>query len=153
MSPLRQLARDDQDLTQILPLLHAAFASMEGRINPPSSLHSLTFDGLQEQADKAEVWAIGAPPCACMILTLRPDTLYLGKLAVAPDHRGQGHARALLSHAHDRARALGRGGITLETRIELTENQRFFSHLGFEKIAETSHPGFEAITGVTFRKT
>ena len=56
MTPRR--VASSEDMTPILELLHRAFASMEGRIDPPSSLHRLTVDGIAEQARVGEVWVI-----------------------------------------------------------------------------------------------
>jgi ribosomal protein S18 acetylase RimI-like enzyme len=138
-----------QDLHEVHKLLTAAFAFMEGRIDPPSSLGRLNPQGLAEQG---EVWVIGMPPVACMVLTARPDTLYLGRLAVAEAARGQGLARALVEAALARARVLGRPHVTLQTRVELVENHATFRRLGFVEVARTAHPGFDRPTSITFRR-
>jgi ribosomal protein S18 acetylase RimI-like enzyme len=151
LSPHR-LHPDDPDLAAILPLLQRCFSYMEGRIDPPSSLHRLTPDSLADQARMGEIWVIGAPPKACVFLTPEPNTLYLGKLAVAPEMRGLGLARILVSLALDRARALGLPKVTLKTRIELTENHAAFRAMGFRKLAEEAHPGYDRPTTVIFEQ-
>ena len=79
-------------MAPVLALLRTAFAGMEGRIDPPSSLHQLTEDGIAEQARIGEVWVIGNE--ACVFLTPRPEAdppeLYLGKLAVPPGRATSG---------------------------------------------------------------
>ncbi len=94
------------DWHALLRLIQTAFADMEGRIDPPSSMHHLTEAAIADQARTAEVWAIGTPPAACMFLTPRDGNLYIGKLAVARARRGKGLARALMTAAENRARAL-----------------------------------------------
>jgi len=84
-----RLTANDATLAQVLTLIHDCFAGMEGRISPPSSVHDLTLARLKALTSTAEVWRIGAPPIACVILTPRENTLYIGKMAVHPTHRGQ----------------------------------------------------------------
>lgn len=148
-----QLATDPTLWPAILSLLHSEFAYMEGRINPPSSLHSLTPEALTRQTETGEIWVIGAPPVACVFLTPKHGALYIGKLAVAAQHRGQGHARALIDLAEDRARALHLPALELQTRIELTENHATFRALGFHEVARTAHPGHDRPTSITFRRS
>jgi GNAT superfamily N-acetyltransferase len=133
----------------ILSLLQAAFAGMEGRIDPPSSLQGLTVAGLFAAG---EVWAMGVPPVACVILTPRAEALYLGKLAVDIGHRGQGLARRLVTLAEARARGLGLGMLELQTRVELVENQQVFERMGFQEAARTAHAGYARPTSITYRK-
>lgn len=137
------------DWSALLALIQAEFAFMDGRIDPPSSMHRLTAESL---AAAPEVWAIGTPPVACIVLTPRPEALYLGKLAVARSARGQGLARALIDQAEVRARALGLPALELQTRVELTENHSVFRALGFAETGRTAHPGFTRPTSVTFRR-
>lgn len=136
----------------ILALLGAEFASMTGRIDPPSSLHHLTPEALTQHSHSGEIWVIGSPPVACLFLTPKPQALYLGKLAVAASHRGRGLARQLVDLAETRARAHGLPALELQTRVELTENHATFRALGFTETGRTAHPGFDRPTSVTFRK-
>lgn len=145
-----RLVMSESDLAAVLRLIQAEFAFMDGRIDPPSSMHRLTTEDL---AAAAEVWAIGRPAIACMVLTPREDALYLGKLAVARDQRGRGLARRLADHACARARALGLPALELQTRVELVENQATFRALGFAETGRTAHPGFDRPTSITFRKS
>ena len=144
----RRMTTDD-DFTAILALITRAFAGMHTRIAPPSSLVTLTVESLQTGG---EVWAIGTPPIACMILTPHPDHLYLGKLAVDPAHQGRGLARTLIAQAETRARALGLPRLQLLTRVELTENHRTFTQLGFAQTATFTHSGYTSPTALTFTK-
>ncbi|WP_282182305.1 GNAT family N-acetyltransferase [Aliiroseovarius marinus] len=152
MTP-RQL-RSGEDMAPVLVLLRTAFAGMEGRIDPPSSLHHLTEEGIAKQARTGEVWVICEQ--ACIFLTPRPDAdppeLYLGKLAVHPSAQRQGLARALIHLAEQRALALGLTVLRLKTRVELVENYRTFERLGFSKFAAQSHPGFDRPTSFEFSK-
>ena len=140
------------DWPAILALLKAEFAYMDGRIDPPSSLHDLTPEALSDQAARGEIWVIGRPPLASIFLTPKPQALYLGKLAVAADHRGQGLARQLVDLAETRARALNLPALELQTRVELTGNHATFRALGFVETGRTAHQGYDRPTSVTFRR-
>lgn len=138
----------DPALPDVLSLIRAAFAGMDGRVSPPSSVHRLTRADLD--ATTCEVWAIGTPPVACVVLTPLADTLYLGKLAVAPAARRHGAARALVETAVMRALALGLSSVTAQVRIALTQNQIAFARMGFVEVARTAHSGFDRPTSITY---
>ncbi|MDO8882364.1 MAG: GNAT family N-acetyltransferase [Pseudotabrizicola sp.] len=145
-------AQAPYDWSVILRLIQTEFASMEGRIDPPSSMHALTSDAIAGQAQTGEVWVIGAPPVACLFLTVKPQALYLGKLAVAGSRRGRGLARVLIDTAAARARALGLPILELKTRIELVENHAAFRAMGFAEVGRGSHPGYDRPTTLIFQR-
>ena len=150
---MRRLGPDD-DFAALHALLAVAFAYMEGRIDPPSSLTRMTAETLSTEAREKEIWVIedGARTIACMILTPHVDTLYLGKLATDPARRREGLARRMFAQAEMRAKALGLPSITLQARVELTENHATFAAMGFEKTDETAHEGYARPTSYTFTK-
>ena len=150
MTPYRATA--PFDWAAILHLIQTEFASMRGRIDPPSSMQRLTEADIAAKAESGEVWVVGSPPVACMFLTLQQDSLYLGKLAVSATHRGKGLARALIDVAETRAKALGLAAVELETRVELLENHAAFRALGFVEVGRSAHPGFAQPTSIRFRK-
>ena len=149
----RAVLPNDPHLAHTLGLIQAAFASMTARIDPPSSIHRLTMADLQLYAQNGALWVIGAPPVAAVIAKPHPDALYIGKLAVAETHRGQGAARALITEMARQARNLGKTKLRLETRIELVENHITFAALGFVKTSETAHPGYTRATAITMERT
>ena len=146
-APRRLTAADDP--APVHALLVAAFGYMDGVIDPPSSLRDLRPADLV--TGPGTCWVLGDPPRACVVLTPRADTLYLGKLAVAAEARGQGLARRLVDHARAQARALGLPSVTLQTRVELTGNHAAFRALGFAEVGRTAHPGYDRPTSITFR--
>jgi ribosomal protein S18 acetylase RimI-like enzyme len=149
MTPM--LATDPALWPAVLHLLHGAFAYMEGRIDPPSSLRDLTPEALTRQAEVGEIWVIGAP-VACVFLTPKLGALYVGKLAVAEASRGQGLARRLIDVAEGRARERGLPTLELQTRVELVENQAAFRAMGFQEVGRTAHPGYDRPTSITYRR-
>ena len=147
-------ATGDYDWAAVLRLIRDAFAYMEGRIEPPSSMHRLSVDDLAESARNGEVWVMeeAGAPVACMVLTSKPGRLYLGRLAVAAGHRGHGLSRRLVETAETRAAALGFDVLELQSRIELVENHAVFAAMGFRNTAETRHAGYDRATSLTFQK-
>ncbi|MGD1878155.1 MAG: GNAT family N-acetyltransferase [Kiloniellaceae bacterium] len=155
-APLHIVARPEgfDDWDGLLALLRESFAYMDGRIDPPSSLHS--FDAAKLAAKSAEeelvLAYVGGALAGCLFAAPRGDALYLGKIAVRPDLRGRGIARRRFETAEALARARGIIVLELQVRIELTENHRTFMALGFVKTGEGSHPGYTRATDVNFRK-
>lgn len=141
-----------EDMAPIHALLRSEFAYMDGVIDPPSSMNRMTPADLAAEAARAELWAVEGP-LACMILTDKGDTLYLGKLAVQRDWRGAGLARVMVARAAERARELGRASVTLQTRVELTQNHATFQRLGFVETGRSAHPGHARPTSITFQLT
>lgn len=153
MSVRIRLATADEDWAAIHSLLTEAFAFMEGRIDPPSSLGKLDPAGLAGKAAQEIVLIAEAPELAgCLFARAEPDRLYLGKLAVRPARQGLGIGRALIAAAEREAIRLGLAELELQTRIELSENHAAFTALGFQRVGETAHPGFDRPTSVTMRK-
>lgn len=88
-----------------------------------------------------------------MILSDNADALYLGKLAVAVEMRGQGLARRLVGLALERARVRGKLHLELKVRIELVENQLAFEALGFTRVRSEAHAGFDRPTSIVMRRS
>lgn len=141
------------DWQGLLDLILTSFASMEGRIDPPSSAHQLTCDALRDKAQRDYLWVAGASPLlGCMFLTAQPDALYIGKLAIAPQAQGRGLGRAFVTAAQAQARQLSLPRLRLETRIELVENHAAFAAMGFTQTACKAHPGYDRATSITMEK-
>ena len=151
LQPVRH-APSDSALADVLDLIRESFAYMDGRIDPPSSMHLLSLEDVARLCKTGEVWSLGSPPLACVFLTPEADKLYLGKLAVSAGQRRQGLAGQLVELAADRARALGLPALELQTRVELTENHATFARLGFVTTGETAHPGYDRPTSITMRR-
>ena len=147
-----RITANDPNLPAVHALIRRAFAYMDGVVDPPSSMHLMTLQSLKHQTKTSEIWALGKPPRACVILTPQSDTLYLGKLACDARDQGRGYARCLVDFACERARALHLPSVTLQTRIELTTNHAIFKTLGFSEIARTRHAGYDRDTSITFRR-
>lgn len=146
--------RGFDDWPALLALLREAFAFMDGRIDPPSSLARLDADGLRAKARDEHLIVATEDDrlVGCVFAAPRAEALYVGKLAVVADRRGRGIARALLLAANAVARRHGLGTLELQTRVELVENHRTFAALGLRTVAETAHPGYDRPTSVTMHR-
>lgn len=142
------------DWAGLLALLRSAYAYMDSRIDPPSSLRRMDVAQLEEKArEETLILALeGQRVVGCAFASLRENCVYVGKLAVDATVRRRGVARRIMEAAEALARAHGRPCVELETRIELTENHETFAALGFAKVAESAHPGFDRPTSITMRK-
>ena len=139
---------------ELLALILAAFASMNGRIDPPSSALKLTPVTLADKARSEIAYAAieGETLSGCVFLRPEEGCLYIGKLAIAPVSQGRGIGRRLLAVAEQTARDRALPSLRLETRIELVENHDVFARWGFEKTGENAHPGFTRTTSIEMRK-
>jgi ribosomal protein S18 acetylase RimI-like enzyme len=138
----------------LLALIRTAFAPMDGVIDPPSSAHRLTPETLRAKA-RSEIGFLalaGDTVVGCAFIAEKADHFYLGKLAVLPAHQGLGVGKRLLEAAERHAVHAGKPLMELQTRVELTGNQRTFRALGFVETGRTAHPGFDRPTSVTMQK-
>jgi len=140
--------------TELLQLLQDAFAFMEERIDPPSSVHRLTATSLAAKSQEEALFLAtdGDEVVGCVFASRQRDSLYVGKLAVRKDRQRHGIGRRLMDAAEEHARDSGLRYLELDTRMELTENHETFAAMGFIKIAEHAHEGYNRPTFITMRK-
>ena len=151
---IRRIDQSYSHYEELLALIMASFAYMDGIIDPPSSAHRLTSASLKDKA-KDEIGLIAELDgnlVGCAFLRLEPDFLYLGKLAVAAEAQGKGIGGRLLMESETIAQELGKQAMRLETRIELTGNHRRFGAWGFTRTAERSHAGYDRPTYIEMQK-
>lgn len=154
---MTDIVRLDQDFTRwedLLALVLETFASMDGVIDPPSSARLLTPVSLATKARAEIAYAAleGQTLLGCIFCCPEAETLYIGKLAVAPVFQGRGVGRLLLAAAERVARERQLPALRLETRIELVGNHATFARWGFVRTAENAHPGFTRPTSIEMRK-
>ena len=135
-------------------LVRGAFEYMNGRIDPPSSLGAMgVADFIKKTQEETLIVAqINNQLIGCAFAAIRDDCVYLSKVAVHQAYRRQGVTRSLFEAADELARQMGKKFLELKTRIELTENHQAFGALGFIKVAETAHPGYNRTTSITMRR-
>ena len=144
-----------EDFTALHELLVSAFAYMDERIDPPSSLHRLNSETLRDKAE-SEYLALAFKDeelVGCLFACPRSAAWYVGKLAVRKDSRGLGIGVLLLETIQSVAVKCGCNALEVEVRVELVENHRFFEKCGFIKCGENAHTGYDSSTSFTFRKS
>jgi len=127
---------------EIHAFTHAIFGALD--IDPPSSVLKETEADFTKRLSDETCFVVEAAGklIGSMFCRLDGDTLYVGRLAVAPDFRRRGIANALMQAAKTEARRIGARRITLGARIALPGNVALFRRHGFAIVRETCHPGF-----------
>ncbi len=149
---VRRLAPADAEAA--VAVIRAAFAAQTLKTDPPSS--ALRETATSVGAHLAEHGGAGAEGEAGLVGLLlwaeRDGGLYLGRLAVLPQWRGRGLARALIAEAEAEARRRALPRLHLRVRLALGDNRRLFSTLGFQSIGEGAHPGYAEPTFAMMEK-
>jgi len=78
--------------------------------------------------------------------------VYVGRVAVAPEHQGRGLAARLMAELERLVRSEGAVALTLHARIALPANRALFEKLGFRAVGEGTHGGFDRPTFTIMRK-
>ena len=135
-------------------LLAQAFAPMEGRIDPPSSMRELSPETVATKCGVEDLVIArhGDQVVGCLFAKQECMTYVLGKIAVARHLRQRGIARAMVEAAADRATGLGLDALELQSRVELTENHAAFYSMGFRQSGTFTHPGYAEPTSLVFTR-
>jgi ribosomal protein S18 acetylase RimI-like enzyme len=139
---LRLTLVDGDHAALVRQIMLDAFEEFRGTLEPPSSALDETLEDTRRAIDAggaALAW-LGDEPVGSVRFLPRPDSLYVGRLAVLPAHRGRGIAAALMTAIEQQARYLGLGEVRVEVRLSLPGNVAFFRRLGFQTISEQPHP-------------
>jgi GNAT superfamily N-acetyltransferase len=68
---------------------------------------------------------------AVIELVVEPDGVLIENVAVRPDQAGKGHGQALMAHAVEVARSIGRRRLRLYTNKLMRENITLYQRLGY----------------------
>lgn len=151
---ISRLPEDFSRWDELLGLIMNAFAYMDSVIDPPSSAHKLTPEGLRLKAgdETCFIATVNGRLAGCIFAAERGDVLYVGKLAVDEASRGLGIGRLLMQAAERHGIEIGKSALELQTRIELVANHATFARLGFVEFERTAHEGYDRPTSLTLRK-
>jgi ribosomal protein S18 acetylase RimI-like enzyme len=123
-------------------IVQAAFAEYQGKLAaPPGALSDTPADAEHDISEGVVLiaWA-GGEPVGTVRYRLEPDYVYVGRLAVIPNHRGRGIGQSLMAHIEEMAPGLGRRRIQLGTRKSMPSNIAFYTAIGYEVAGEEPHP-------------
>jgi len=138
-----QIARAQvEDAALVHRIMQEAFAEYRGVLDPPSSAHDETVHDVAQAIQRGGallVWD-GASPVASARFDPRTDHLYVGRVAVLPEHRRGGIAAAIMRRMADIARDFGLPMVQVEVRDSLPSNVGLYARLGFEIVAVQPHP-------------
>jgi len=138
------------DAPWVAALIRTAFAAIGTKLDPPPSALRVTAEAIREHLQTGGGAVYGFD--GCILWSVKDGGLYVGRLAVLPEHRGQGIAMALLRQAETVARSTRLPRIHLEVRLALASNRRLFARAGFVEGAHRAHPGYAYPTYVEGEK-
>jgi len=149
---LREAGVDEVET--LLSLIHAAFGEYIGKLDPPSGAPNDTVERLltHMQTAKAVIAEADGKPVACTFYDARGDHVYLFRLSVLPEHRRRGIAKMLIDYVEKKALEMGFTTVKLGVRTSLPQNQAYYERLGYEKVEEKYHPGYDRPTYVIMAK-
>ncbi len=149
---LREAQTEDANL--LVPILHAAFAEYQERLDPPSGVLSETAGTVRQKLETghAVIAFLGAEAAGCVFYWLEETQIYLGRLAVLPQYRKRGVARALIGYVEQQARQRGIPKVQLGTRLVLTRLREYYKRLGYHEVRFAAHEGYLEPTYVVMEK-
>jgi ribosomal protein S18 acetylase RimI-like enzyme len=144
----------EADVPLLLSLVHAAFEEYRSLLNPPSGAHRETLETIAKKLAGGGAYIAwnGETALGCVLIEYEEDALYLGRLAVLPQHRRLGVARLLIDAVENQARASGLNKVSLNVRVQLPRNRAFFERLGYQFAAYHHHDGHTEPTFLSLEK-
>jgi predicted N-acetyltransferase YhbS len=149
---LRPLRRSDAPAAAAL--IRAAFAAPPVVLDPPPSALGITADRLTAHLSRSggAVAESDGRIIGVVLWEAGDGALQVSRLAVDPQARRQGIARALLAAAEGAAQRQALPRLRLGTRLALVGNRRLFADCGYVEVARHAHPGYPEPTWVEMEK-
>ncbi len=135
-------------------LIRVAFGAQPMQTDPPSAALRETAETIAAAIAAGGGAAIlaGGDLVGTVLWAEQEGGLYVGRLAVRPDWRRRGLARALIAAAEAEARRRHLPRVHLSTRLPLLDNRRLFAACGYAETELRAHPGYAAPTSVVMEK-
>lgn len=142
------------DIPALARVIALAFEEHRGKLTPPSSSLKKSPEAVRQELQnaKAIVAIKDDKMIGCVFYSLKDDFVYLAHLAVLPDYRGLGIAKALMRAVERNALKQSYTKIRLSVRLALEETRAFYEHLGYTFYNYGAHPGFDKPTYVMLEK-
>jgi GNAT superfamily N-acetyltransferase len=137
---IRQATLEDAEALHVVVL--AAFEEYRGILPVSVSALDESVEDVRKEISEGRVLmaAEGEEAVGTVRYEMKPDLLYVGRLAVLPSHRGRGIGAALMDHVERLAPSLGRTRIQLATRESIPGNIVFYEQLGYKVVERVQHP-------------
>jgi predicted N-acetyltransferase YhbS len=145
---------DPADAGAAAALVRLAFSAQQVQTDPPSAALRETTETIAAAITAGGGAAVvaGGDLVGVVLWAERDGGLYFGRLAVRPDWRRRGLARALIGAAEAEARRRHLPRVHLSTRLTLMDNRRLFAACGYVETQLRAHPGFSWPTSVVMEK-
>ncbi len=142
------------DAASAAEVIRAAFAAQSRPTTPPSSALRETPESIAVKIAAGGGFGVGEPSrlVAVALWRVDGDALMIGRVCALPQARGRGLGRRLIGACEAAAEALGLCRVRLRVRLELPENERLFSRMGFQRLRIEAHAGFAAPTVAILEK-
>jgi ribosomal protein S18 acetylase RimI-like enzyme len=149
---LRDATNDD--IPEIANVIALAFEEHRGILEPPSSSLNKSPESVKQelQTAKAIVAIKDKKMIGCVFHAVKEDYVYLAHLAVLPNYRGLGIAKAFMLEVEEKARVEQQTTIRLNVRLALERTRAFYERLGYSFHSYGTHPGFTEATHVMLEK-
>jgi GNAT superfamily N-acetyltransferase len=127
------------DATAVRDLVHAAYAKWVPVLGRTPQPMEADYDRTVRD-HVVDLLFIDNRLTALIELVMEPDCVLIENVAVAPDQAGKGYGKALLAHAAEFARSVGRKRLRLYTNKLMVENIAFYLRLGYVIDREETTP-------------
>jgi ribosomal protein S18 acetylase RimI-like enzyme len=142
------------DFPAIATVIALAFEEYRGKLDPPSSSLNKSVESVTRelQTARAIVAIVEDKIVGCVFYSQKADYVYLFHLAVLPEHRFLGIAKALMLSVEEKTRELNITNIQLSVRLVLEKTRAFYEKLGYTFLNYGTHSGYNQATYVDLEK-
>jgi predicted N-acetyltransferase YhbS len=153
-NPIQLRLANENEVSLLLAILHAAFEEYRGRLDPPSGVQAETIESVQSKLKTATaiIALVENEAAGCVFYEQKSTHLYLGRLSVLPQLRKLGIGRALIDYVEAQAVNLKVPRVQLGVRIALPHLKAYYEQLGYRIISYETHPGYTQLTYVMMEK-